>query len=144
MFQRIQVRITFALVLLSAAFFSAFGQEARAQNATAPKTVTVTDTDNNGEFNLNPGDTLVVRLSSNHTTGYSWQVAQNDASLLRPLGNRYVRSRTKLMGAPGFQVFRFKAVGSGGTQLILFYQAQTRGVQAAKKFQILATIKRRG
>ena len=137
------MQIIFALMLLTATFFSVICPVARARNATAAKTVTVTDTDNNGEVNLNPGDTLVVRLTSNPSTGYSWSVAQNDATLLRPLGNMYVRSRSKLMGAPGYQVFRFKAVGSGGgIQLILLYQGQTRGVQAAKRFQTLVTINR--
>ncbi len=142
MFQQIRIQTYLALMLLMT-FFIVTISEGSARNATAAKTVTVTDTDNTGEVNLNPGDTLVVRLSSNPSTGYSWSVAQNDASLLRPLGNRYVRSLGKLMGAPGYQVFRFKAVGSGGgIQLILLYQGQTRGVQAAKRFQTLVTINR--
>jgi len=84
----------------------------------------------------------VVRLASNPSTGYSWSVAQNDASLLKPLDDKYVRPDSKQMGAPGNQVFRFKTVGSGGTELILLYQnLSLSGVRAAKKYRVIVTIK---
>ncbi len=53
-----------------------------AQGRTSARTVKITDNDNSGQVTLNVGDTLVVRLRSNPSTGYSWQMAQNDSSLL--------------------------------------------------------------
>lgn len=70
-------------------------------------------------------------------------MAQKDASLLKPLDDKYVRPDSKQMGAPGNQVFRFKAVGSGGTELILLYQNPSlSGVRAAKKYRVIVTINR--
>jgi inhibitor of cysteine peptidase len=68
------------------------------------------------------GATLVLRLKSNPTTGYSWQIATHDATLLRPIGPpRYVRPQTLRMGAGGYQEFRFEARATGETTLTLNY-----------------------
>lgn len=129
-------------------FLSLCTPEARAQRRVAPsslKTIIVTEENDGGEINLPHSGTLVVRLASNPSTGYTWRMAQNESSLLKPVGDEYVPSRGKLLGAPGVQVFRFKAVAAGGTELILLYQSSTlKGVAAAKQFWVLVTIDRPG
>ncbi len=68
------------------------------------------------------GATLVLRLKSNPTTGYGWQIATNDATHLRPIGPpRYVRPEDRRMGAGGYQELRFEARATGKTALTLSY-----------------------
>jgi inhibitor of cysteine peptidase len=109
------------------------------------KTITVTDDDNNGRVTLNVGDTLVVKLKSNQTTGYSWRVAENNSSLLQPVGDTGKPGKSGLIGAPGTQVFRFRAVGAGGGERLgLLYQRpfESPSIQAAQKFELMIVINR--
>jgi len=52
--------------------------------------------------------TLVVKLKSNPTTGYSWYLQSIDAPWLQPISHRYVAPSSKLMGAPGYDLWTFK------------------------------------
>jgi inhibitor of cysteine peptidase len=107
------------------------------------RSVTVGDSDNNTQVNLNVGDKLVVNLTSNLTTGYTWSVASNNQSLLQPLGRNTQSNQTGIIGAPGAQIFRFLAAGAGGEALALVYRRPfEKGVEAARKYRILVTINR--
>jgi inhibitor of cysteine peptidase len=112
--------------------------------------VTVTDDDNNGNVALNPGDTLVVRLASNGSTGYSWQVGANNNDLLQPLDESKDAAKSGALGAPGMQEFKFRvgnsgnAAGSSNARLALLYQKPSAGggVPAERKFELTVTINR--
>ncbi|MBX7132959.1 MAG: protease inhibitor I42 family protein [Fimbriimonadaceae bacterium] len=107
-------------------------------------TITIDEGDHRQQVTLDLGDTLVVNLNSNASTGYSWNIAQNNTSLLRPLGRpTYQNSDSGLMGAGGTQTFRFRAVGAGGEGLRFLYQRpNSGGIQAADTFQVLVVINR--
>src|SRR5262245_32613552 len=105
-------RIAAALPLAAMTFFAA--PAVGAQRAAAP--LMVTEKENNGEVSVPAGGTLVVRLESNLTTGFSWQIKQNDPKILKPLGQpRYERQENPRPGAGGHQVFRFLAAGPADT-----------------------------
>jgi predicted secreted protein len=102
--------------------------------------VTVTESDNNREVNVPAGDILVVRLSSNPTTGYGWQVTRNDGQLLKAAGKpKFQGSSSGRMGAGGQQVFRFKAPDYGGIDAVLGLQYSRpfeKDKPPAKTFQV--------
>jgi inhibitor of cysteine peptidase len=63
-----------------------------------------------------------VTLASNPTTGYKWDLAKPlDAKLLQLVTNIYERPETRLVGAGGREVWTFKAVDEGKTQIALKY-----------------------
>lgn len=107
------------------------------------ETVTVTDENNHGRIELNPGDTLVVRLDANSTTGYQWTVGQIDSGILRQTGSRYIKPRGGMMGAGGTQEFRFTAVRPGSFFLGLLYQRsfESGGIPAAQRWEIQVTVR---
>lgn len=106
--------------------------------------VTIDEGDHRQQVTLDPGDTLVVNLNANLSTGYSWNIAQNNTSLLRPMGRpSYQQGGSGMPGSGGTQTFRFRAVGSGGEGLRFLYQRpNTGGIQAADTFQVLVVINR--
>lgn len=107
------------------------------------RTIQVSEVDNNSSVTLNLGDELVVRLQSNASTGYSWQIDYNNSQLLRLTKSSYEKPNSNLMGAPGNQVFRFRAVGAGGEGLKLSYKRPGQGRwQSGETFVILVTINR--
>src|SRR5207249_603298 len=90
--------------------------EARGVNVTH----TITEQENRGEVTLAPGDTLEVRLEANVTTGFSWQVTQNDRKVLQLQGRpRYEPPAQGQPGAAGHQLFRFRVAGDDGSDAVL-------------------------
>jgi len=85
--------------------------------------VVVTERDAGGEVGITRGATLIVRLSAQLGTGYSWQISENDPSHLRLLGPPSLeRSGNDQPGATQEQVFRFVAEKPGTTPLMLRYR----------------------
>jgi inhibitor of cysteine peptidase len=124
-------RLTALLTLSAAAYLglaaltaesAAFGDK---EKDTKGKTVTVTvkARDKEGKVKLAKGDTLEVRLLSNRTTGFGWQIGKNDNDKLKSLGRpTYERPKKPLPGAGGVDVFRFTAEAPGKTELELVYK----------------------
>ncbi len=104
----------------------------------APSTVIVTDQDNGKDIELPAGATLVVRLKSNPSTGYSWAIKGDPAPL------RLVKSSTTkngqashVAGAPVIQEFRLAAVSAGMAPLTLEYRRPwEHGVAPVKTFNV--------
>lgn len=59
-----------------------------------------------------PEFTIVIK--SNRSTGYQWLLAE-DSDLIVPVSQVYHRSDSKLMGAPGYEVWTFKVKPKGFT-----------------------------
>jgi inhibitor of cysteine peptidase len=74
------------------------------------------------EVQLKKGQTLVVTLEGNPTTGYSWEVEEPlDEQVLRQVGEAEFKTESDLVGAGGVQILRFEAVNAGQTTLKLVY-----------------------
>jgi inhibitor of cysteine peptidase len=65
------------------------------------------------------GDTFVIALEANPTTGYSWQ-ASSDADV-EFVSSKQVQGDSNAIGAPGTQQLTFKAVQTGSSVLVLNY-----------------------
>jgi inhibitor of cysteine peptidase len=106
----------------------------------AAKTITLKDSDNHSHVALSTGDELIVKLTSNPTTGYSWSPAE--PFLLLPLiSSKFVAARPGHYGTPGHQVFTFKAKHSGKVALVLHYSRSfEKDVPPAKTFRVVVSI----
>jgi inhibitor of cysteine peptidase len=84
--------------------------------------VKATTADNGREIQLKKGQTLVVTLEGNPTTGYSWEVAEPlDGQVLRQAGEAEFKAESEALGAGGVQILRFEAANAGKTTLKLVY-----------------------
>jgi inhibitor of cysteine peptidase len=82
----------------------------------------VTEQENGRRVTVAQGDTLVVTLASNPTTGYEWRIAKDDPEHLKPLGKpEFIGPQNRRVGAGGKQVFRFQAQSPGTTVVELHY-----------------------
>jgi len=81
---------------------------------------------NGSQVSLQRGQTLVVTLESNPTTGYRWEVADVDTSILEQVGEAVFTSSAKtgspMVGAGGTETFRFRAAKTGQTTLTMVYR----------------------
>ena len=79
--------------------------------------------DDGREKQLKKGQTLVVTLEANPTTGYSWEVAEPlDEQVLRQAGEPEFKSESDALGAGGVQILRFEAMNAGKITLKLAYR----------------------
>ena len=68
------------------------------------------------------GQEFKIKLKSNATTGYHWQLAKPpDQKFLKFRGSEYKQPDSKLVGAGGHEVWTFKALATGKTAVALDY-----------------------
>lgn len=68
------------------------------------------------------GRTFTLKVRSNPTTGYRWELAGPlDANILSFVGREYRPERTDRVGAGGTEIWTFRAVGSGEAVIALKY-----------------------
>jgi inhibitor of cysteine peptidase len=83
--------------------------------------VTLTGEDNASSVSVPLGEEIVIRIDSNITTGYEWEVAEVNQTVLTYLGSEYEAPDTSLVGAGGTQVLRFEAAAPGESTIALKY-----------------------
>ncbi|GEM_PF-693423 len=93
-------------------------------------------------FNVETGQYFDFSLESNPTTGYTWQTTQSPDEKVVQLTNSYfVEPSSDMMGAPGEDVWQFRAVGAGSTTMVLEYaQAWDTETPPAKRYTLTFTV----
>lgn len=71
---------------------------------------------------VNAGQTFTLRLRSNPTTGYIWELADPlKEGVLSLIGRKYQADKTDRVGASGTEIWTFKAGGTGEARINLQY-----------------------
>jgi inhibitor of cysteine peptidase len=135
--QKIYIAVGAAIAILIAALLSSCGPGA--------SQIKLTDKDSGRSVEVKPGDTIIVELESNQTTGYQWSLTSpTDSAVLVLKGNEYRTSQqqTPLVGAGGTEVWTFVAQGAGRATLTLGYQRSwEKGVAPARTFTIEVVVR---
>ena len=99
--------------------------------------------DNGSEKQLKKGQTLVVTLEGNPTTGYSWEMAEPlDEQVLRQVGEPEFKAESDLVGAAGVQILRFEAVNAGKTTLkLVYHRPWEEGVDPLETYSIQVVVR---
>jgi inhibitor of cysteine peptidase len=93
------------------------------KDSVLPRGLLLEEPDGGSDIFMTQGDLLQVKLPSTPSTGYSWTVAGNAPSVLRPTGDpKYDPPAKGSPGAAGTQTFEFRVVGGGGVFLDLVYR----------------------
>ena len=113
------------------------------ENVPAIQVVTVVQADQGRTIKLERGDTLVISLESNPSTGYVWQIDKHESPILKLASPPVFQPATHPMpGAPGHQRFEFTAVWRGSGSIELDYlRPWEKGVVPAKTFTVVVTVK---
>jgi inhibitor of cysteine peptidase len=108
-----------------------------AGTALAGRTVTIGSSSNGKSLSLKKGDTLVVRLAGNVSTGYSWEIAKLPSSLRR-LGSGYETRKTTppMPGQGGTFVFRFAARPGHGALRLVYRRPWEKQTPPLKTFTV--------
>ncbi len=135
---RISVVVSAGFLLFSLMLVAQLPQTPGGQQKSAPAPTVITDQDNGKDIDLPAGGSLVVRLNSNPSTGYSWAIKGDPSPL------RLVKSSTKknsqtghAVGAPVMQQFKLTAVSAGMASLTLEYRRPWEyNVAPARTFKV--------
>lgn len=89
-----------------------------------PKQIVTLEEQGDCPLTLKTGQTLMLTLPSNPTTGFRWQVQNSAQSILRSLGPEvYNNPEDKnLVGSAGQSVWRYQAASVGNGRLTMVYQ----------------------
>ncbi len=81
--------------------------------------ITLTQADRGKSITLQQGQTLVVQLSENPTTGFRWAIDRNDDAILALHDSDYVMATGSGIGGGGQRTFTFTAQQPGSVHLQL-------------------------
>lgn len=85
-----------------------------------PSNVSVSENQTNVQ--INKGQEFTIKLSSNATTGYSWNVDDvYDKTIITKISSVYKAPNTDLTGAPGEEWWVFRGTSTGTTSLTFNY-----------------------
>jgi inhibitor of cysteine peptidase len=105
-------------------------------------TLHLTAADNNKVFSVKPQTPIVVTLASNPSTGYRWKLApQRVHGVVRLVSHRYVGAKSGLPGAPGKEIWRFRAVAKGATDLGFLYLRSWEKNKPARRISIAIRVR---
>ncbi len=69
------------------------------------------------------GEEFTITLDSNPTTGYSWKLSDDfSEGVVELLGSEYKPTEIQRIGGGGKNIWRFKAIAVGETQITLYYR----------------------
>jgi inhibitor of cysteine peptidase len=96
------------------------------------------------QVEITKGNTLVVTLFSNATTGFSWdenaQIA--DTGIVQQLKHQYIIADSSSLGAPGTEQWTFTALKAGTTTIHLEYSRPWEGGEKGLwVFDLTVTVK---
>ena len=67
------------------------------------------------------GQNFTIRMESNPTTGYGWQLSKALDNKIILVTNAYIPPDSKLCGAGGHEVWTFKAISEGQVDISMIY-----------------------
>lgn len=127
------------LLILTAIAVAACGDETEPASG-PPQVAEVTAQDAGTTVELVTDDEVVITLESNVTTGFAWTLARApDDEVLELVDSTYVEPETELVGAGGEEVWTFRAIGAGATDLELSYE-RSSGETAGEPFALTVVV----
>ena len=90
---------------------------------------------------LHPGNTLIVTLDGNTTTGYNWLMQTMDPAILKQVGEPTYTPESNQIGAPGKISLTFQAVKTGQAKLVLNYMRSfEKDIAPLKTFEVSVVV----
>ncbi len=130
------------IVLAATMTITVLGAAACAAPGSGGGTTELTAADSGSAIQVANGQSIVIRLDANSTTGYSWQQAPGlDESVVKLVSESYQQATASpgMVGAGGTDVWTYQAVGAGTTTIALTYQ-RANDPTGASSFTVNVTV----
>jgi inhibitor of cysteine peptidase len=105
--------------------------------------ITITEKDNGGCVMVNQGDEFKLILASNSSTGYKWNFSKKpDEKISTNTNYEFVPANSEIKaGNGGLDIWTYKAVESGTTEIYMFYSRSWEDEAPAKTFKVKVIVK---
>ncbi len=104
--------------------------------------VNIGESDAGKSIELKKGNTLVVTLPGNVTTGYNWEMEAQEPAILKQAGEPEVTPDSDAIGAPGKIVLKFTAAQAGQATLkLVYHRPWEKGVAPIKTYEVTVVVK---
>lgn len=132
--------ITGIITVLAVAAIAGVACTASADNS-GPSVVNVSESGK--QIELATGDSLIVTLDSNPSTGFAWSIsAITDEDVIDDINNEFKGADTGMMGAGGQEVWTFEASDKGTSTIEMQYsRSWEQGVEPAGTFNVTVVVK---
>ena len=88
-----------------------------------------------GDYNIRVGDEFSIRISANHSANEMWFWTNRDQiTIVDTVDYTYTVTNPELIGSPGTEVWKFKAIQKGLDTLV-FSQGNPDGIHAVPVLQ---------
>ena len=111
---------------------------AKSDDSNATKRLSLAD--DGAVVTLDKGDTLILDLEANPTTGFTWELDALDEGVLHLTGEPAYLSDSDLPGSPGTMTFTFEATGAGDTELQIVYHRPWEDESPIQTFSLSITV----
>jgi len=91
---------------------------------------------NGREISLNVGDTVILRLPENPTTGYRWTLEKDGSPVCSKIGDSFVPPADSRPGSPGTHEWRFRAEKPGAAAVEMRLIRKWNGDSATRSFAL--------
>jgi inhibitor of cysteine peptidase len=99
------------------------------------------EADNGSQVVLRVGQTMVLTLKSNPTTGYAWEIAEIDGAILKETYHEYKADWPVLLGSGGKDIWHFQAEAEGKTALTLNYRRSWEEAEPIQTFSVEVVVR---
>jgi len=133
------VVLTSIIAVMSLCLFGCYSS-----GSVAPGEVSVDESYNGKTVEIAVGGTLTVTLESNATTGFQWELASiSDQAVLEKQSDTFEAPEdTAMVGAPGKEVWTFKASKKGTSSISMEYSRPWEsGEKGVETFTITVVVK---
>ncbi len=142
------ILITAIIILLMISACTSLGSTTP-EGTAADDSIILTMENNETAISVKPGETFIVQLDGNITTGYAWEVGEIDSTFLKQIGEVEYREKSKpdsssgevLTGVPGEFLLTFEALQAGETPLrLVYHRSFEEGVEPLEAFTVIVNI----
>ncbi|MGB2987111.1 MAG: protease inhibitor I42 family protein [Phycisphaerae bacterium] len=103
-------------------------------------TLMLDEDDSGSDVTLRVGQKLRVYLNSNASTGFEWELANLDTSVVEHTDTVYHGCVVPMPGCPDSQTWKFTAVSPGSTVLRMIYHQPWEEGLFGKTFELTVTV----
>jgi inhibitor of cysteine peptidase len=115
-------RLTLFLSALAAVFFLSACSQPQPVQVSPPEQLPITSSDNGTKVTAFAGQTLVITLEGNPSTGYTWETKDLDPTMFMQVGEtQFTSSNPNLVGSGGTQTLNIQILKTGTSTLELVY-----------------------
>ncbi len=104
-------------------------------------TRSLTIDDNGDRVSLSPGEEIRVSLDGNATTGFTWELVENDVTVIAPVGEPvYEEATGDMVGTGGTWTWTLRAVGTGESPVRFVYHRTWEDEPPAADYSFVAIV----